>query len=244
MISFKQVTKQFGDSTILKNISCDIAQGEFVSLVGESGCGKTTLLRLLAGLELPTDGVILFANEKVKTPHKDRGIVFQDFALFPWLTVQENIGFGLKMNGYCEGTTNDIVEKYLDITGLKSHKDAYPSMLSGGMKQRVAIARTLANNPKLICMDEPFGALDVMTRNKMQTFLSELWEKEKKTVVFVTHDIEEALFLSDRVLILDKEEKGIKAEYTVPFERPRSAELKYDQKFIEMKKEIGKVIEN
>lgn len=169
-------------------------------------------------------------------------MIFQHFALFPWLTVSQNILFGLRVGKKADSDIEDAtLEHYLHITGLRDHKNAYPHTLSGGMQQRVAIVRTLANNPKLICMDEPFGALDVLTRSKMQEFLLDIWEQDKKTVVFVTHDIEEALLLADRILVFEKG-AGIKKEIRVPFERPRHSDLKYGPEFILLKKEITSLI--
>ena len=246
MLKLDKIHKSFQNSDgkqnhVLKNISFHVHTGEFVAIVGPSGCGKTTLLKIIAGLEESNSGDLNLQNTAVIGPHKDCGIVFQDFALFPWLTVSENIMFGpcseAKKN-QDKGVIKNTLEYLLSVTRLEEHKDKYPHVLSGGMQQRVAIARTLANNPKIVCMDEPFAALDVVTRSKMQEFLLEIWERKRKTVVFVTHDIEEALFLADRVFVLGSDGEGIKRELKVPFSRPRNNELKYTQDFVGLKKKM------
>lgn len=261
MLKLKNVHKKYHQNNhelpVLRDINIHVKEGEFVAIVGASGCGKSTLLRMITGLEETSGGTISLLDSPIQGPHKDRGMVFQHFALFPWLTVSENILFGLRVRrnsppapllrkrgekrSELRRCNSQVLEYYLRITGLSDYKDAYPHTLSGGMQQRVAIARTLANNPKLVCMDEPFGALDVLTRAKMQEFLLGLWEKDKKTVVFVTHDIEEALVLADRILVFGSGE-GVKREIEVPFSRPRMGDLRYTPDFIELKKEITSLI--
>jgi len=248
MLELKGVSKIFmqPDGAAVEavhSISALVHEREFVVFVGPSGCGKTTMLKIIAGLEKPTTGDIIFDGEKISTTGRDRGMVFQDFALFPWLTVKENIAFGLRLQKMPEEKIDDIVSYYLKITGLEQFAQNYPTSLSGGMQQRVAIARTLANNPKILLMDEPFGALDLQTRSKMQEFLSKLWEENHKTVVFVTHDIEEAIFLADRVFLLSKRPATVKQEFKIEFPRPRIHDLKFDDKFFKLKKQIAQMLE-
>lgn len=248
MLELKEVSKIFTqpDGTAVEavhGISAIVHEREFVVFAGPSGCGKTTLLKLIAGLEQPTKGEVIFNGEKIETTGRDRGMVFQDFALFPWLTVQENIAFGLRLQRMPEDKIKDTVSYYLKITGLERFARNYPTSLSGGMQQRVAIARTLANNPKMLLMDEPFGALDVQTRSMMQEFLSKLWEETHKTVVFVTHDIEEAIFLADKVFLLSKRPAIVKQEFQIKFPRPRTHELKFDDNFFKLKKQIARLLE-
>lgn len=248
MLELKEVSKIFSRPNeaaveAVHDISASLHEREFVVFVGPSGCGKTTLLKIIAGLEFPTTGEVIFDGEKISTTGRDRGMVFQDFALFPWLTVRENIAFGLRLQKMSEEKIEDTVLYYLKITGLKQFSQNYPTSLSGGMQQRVAIARTLANNPKILLMDEPFGALDLQTRSKMQEFLSKLWEENHKTVVFVTHDIEEAIFLADRVFLLSKRPATVKQEFKIEFPRPRTHDLKFDDKFFKLKKQIAQMLE-
>lgn len=248
MLELKAVSKIFiqPDGAAVEavhSISALIHEREFVVFVGPSGCGKTTLLKLVAGLEQPTEGEVIFNGEKISMTGRDRGMVFQDFALFPWLTVRENIAFGLRLQRISKDKIEDTVSYYLKITGLEQFAKNYPASLSGGMQQRVAIARTLANNPKILLMDEPFGALDLQTRSKMQEFLSKLWEENHKTVVFVTHDIEEAIFLADRVFLLSKRPATVQQEFRIEFPRPRTHELKFDDNFFKLKKQIAQLLE-
>jgi len=248
MLELKEISKIFTQPDgaaveAVHSISALVHEREFVVFVGPSGCGKTTMLKIIAGLEKPTTGDIIFDGEKISTTGRDRGMVFQDFALFPWLTVKENIAFGLRLQKMSEEKIGDTVSYYLKITGLEQFAQNYPANLSGGMQQRVAIARTLANNPKMILMDEPFGALDLQTRSKMQEFLSKLWEENHKTVVFVTHDIEEAIFLADRVFLLSKRPAAVQQEFKIEFPRPRTHNLKFDDKFFKLKKQIAQMLE-
>lgn len=228
----------------IKNIKLKIKEREFVVFVGSSGCGKTTLLKCVAGIIKPTKGEIVIDEQTITKPNKNIGMIFQEFSLFPWLTVRKNIEFGLKIGNIPLKERTKIVKHYLNITGLREFADAYPKSLSGGMKQRVAIARTLANNPKVILMDEPFGSLDSQTRSKMQEFLTKLWEDNRKTILFVTHDVEEAIFLADTVYLLSQRPAKIKQVFKVPFNRPRLHELKYSQEFFELEKEISKKLES
>ena len=227
----------------IRNVKLKTVGGEFIALVGPSGCGKTTLLKCIAGIIKPTRGEVVIDGQITTKPNKDIGMVFQEFSLFPWLTIRENIEFGLKIKNTSLKERNKIVRHYLDITGLKEFANTYPKSLSGGMKQRVAIARTLANNPKVVLMDEPFGSLDTQTRSKMQEFLIRLWEDNRKTILFVTHDIKEAIFLADVVYLLSPRPAKIKQAFKVPFNRPRLHKLKYSQEFFEFEKKITKALE-
>ncbi|MBN1431413.1 MAG: ABC transporter ATP-binding protein [Methanomicrobiaceae archaeon] len=196
--------------TALDNINLHIEDKEFVCLVGPSGCGKTTLLRIIAGLDFPTSGSVSLDGKPVEGPDPERGMVFQEYSLFPWLRISDNIGFGLEMKGYSREDKKKIVDEYLDLVNLEGFGMSYPHELSGGMRQRVAIARALANDPKVLLMDEPFGALDAQTRNMMQRELLEIWEKTRKTIIFVTHSVDEAVFLADRIVVLSPRPGRIK----------------------------------
>ena len=219
-----------GRNEILHGLDLTVKRGEFVSIVGKSGSGKSTLLHALAGF-------IDFAGKV--TISKEFGMVFQSYAVFPWLTVEGNIAFGL--HEIENGKKQAVVAQHLDMVGLTAHGDKYPGQLSGGQVQRVAIARALAPNPEILFMDEPFGALDIYTREKMQMWLLDIWDKNHKTVLFVTHNIEEAIFLSDRVILVGQ--GNVIDEYPVPFVRPRSEEVKFTQKFVELRKEILQIME-
>lgn len=243
MLSIKSLSKVFNEGKkrieAISNINAEIGKNEFVVFLGPSGCGKTTLLKCIAGLIKPTSGEIVLNGQKITQPNKDIGMVFQEYSLFEWLTVSENIAFGLNINTDLSDEEKErIVEYYLSITGLADFKDVYPKFLSSGMKQRVAIARTLANNPKVVLMDEPFGALDSFARASMQEFLTNLWHKNKKTIIFVTHDIEEAIFLADTIHILDRRPATTKHTITVDFKRPRKLVLKTSEEFFDMKNKI------
>lgn len=246
MLAVKKLSKSYENGLriveAIKNIDFTAKEGEFLVFVGPSGCGKTTLLKCIAGIIPTTEGEVLMQTKEILAPNKNIGMVFQDFSLFPWLTVRENIEFGLKIRAVEQTEKNRITNQYLDITELTEFSDAYPKSLSGGMKQRVAIARTLANDPKVILMDEPFGSLDNLTRSGMQEFLTQLWEKDHKTVIFVTHDIEEALFLGDKIFVLSKRPASIVKELVVPFKRPRTHELKTMREFFELKNKIAKLL--
>jgi len=202
-------------------MSLIVREGEFLCLVGPSGCGKTTLLRLVAGLIKPTSGEIFLDGRKIEGPDRDRGFVFQEYALFPWLTVKKNIEFGLEISSIERTKREAIAQKYIDLVELRGFEDRFPKELSGGMKQRVGIARAFANDPKLLLMDEPFGSLDAQTRNLMQGELLRIWEKEHKTVLFVTHSVDEAVYLADRVVVLSARPAKVKEVVKVGLARPR-----------------------
>ena len=208
--------------------------GEFRVLLGPSGCGKSTLLRLIAGLDRPDSGEVLVNDQPVNGPGKDRGMVFQKYTSFPWLTVADNIAYGLKINSVPEQKRNEIVAQLIRDIGLSGFENAYPETLSGGMQQRVAIARTLALRPAVILMDEPFGALDAQTRSEMQQLLLKVWDETASTILFVTHDVEEAIYLADRVFIMSAHPGTIVEDVQVPFDRPRSLDLKQRNEFHEL----------
>lgn len=247
MLEIKNLNKihshKHGKVEAIKKVDLSIQDRDFVAFVGPSGCGKTTFLKIIAGLTTATNGEVILDGQAVSKPGKDRGMVFQSFTLFPWLNVEQNIAFGLDLQNVSEKKKTQAVKHYLDITGLKDFAKAYPKNLSGGMQQRVAIARTLANNPKVLLMDEPFGSLDTQTRSQMQEFLTNLWEKEHKTIVFITHDVGEAIFLADKVYVLTKRPMEIKKVFEVPFERPRTHELKRTKKFFDFEQEVAAELE-
>src|SRR6516162_153582 len=208
--------------------------GEFRVLLGPSGCGKSTLLRLIAGLDRPDSGEVLVNDQPVDGPGKDRGMVFQKYTSFPWLTVADNIAYGLKINSVPEPKRREIVAQLIQDIGLSGFENAYPETLSGGMQQRVAIARTLALRPAVILMDEPFGALDAQTRSEMQQLLLKVWDETASTILFVTHDVEEAIYLADRIFIMSAHPGTIVEDVQVPFDRPRGLELKQRNEFHEL----------
>jgi NitT/TauT family transport system ATP-binding protein len=208
--------------------------GEFRVLLGPSGCGKSTLLRLIAGLDKPDAGEVLVNDHPVHGPGKDRGMVFQKYTSFPWLTVADNIAYGLRINAVPAAKQKEIVAQLIQDIGLSGFENAYPETLSGGMQQRVAIARTLALRPAVILMDEPFGALDAQTRSEMQQLLLKVWEETASTILFVTHDVEEAIYLADRIFVMSAHPGTIVEDVQVPFDRPRSLDLKQRNEFHEL----------
>ncbi|MBP1964899.1 ABC transporter ATP-binding protein [Paenibacillus aceris] len=227
-----------GDTVALHNTDLTIMQNEFVSVVGPSGCGKTTLLNIIGGLEASTSGSVKVDGIEVKGPGKERGVVFQQYALFPWKTVQKNVEFGLKLRGLSKQERKEKAEHYLELVGLKDFANAYPKELSGGMKQRVAIARAYAVQPEVLLMDEPFGALDAQTRAQLQEELLKTWQKEKKTCFFITHDVEEAVILAQRVIIMSARPGRIKEIIDIDIPYPRDQSTKLDPGFISIKNEI------
>ena len=237
-VSLRYRTPDGGTFSALENVSFEVPDQQFAVIVGPSGCGKSSLLYLTAGLSEPTEGDIYVGGQLVDGPGADRGMVFQSYTLFPWLTVRENVEFGLKRRGLPAAERKEIVDYYLNEVGLANFAGNYPKQLSGGMMQRVAIARALANDPQILLMDEPFGALDSQTRMQMQKLLLRVWDHSKKTVVFVTHDIDEAILLGDRVYVMGARPGRIKRILDVPIERPRSLDMVMDRPFIEMKREI------
>jgi len=205
----------------LEDVSIEIHDDEFVCFVGPSGCGKTTLLRIIAGLDDASEGDVLIGDERIIDPHSKVGMVFQEYSLFPWRKVIDNIAFGPEMAGVPAVERHEIAGKYLDLIGLREFEDSYPSELSGGMRQRVAIARALANEPDLLLMDEPFGALDAQTRNMMQKELLQIWHKTRKTILFVTHSVDEAVYLADRIVLLSARPGRLQEIIDVELPRPR-----------------------
>jgi len=224
-LAINGLSKRFaiGEQTVeaLRDVNLTISKGEFVCLIGASGCGKSTLLRIIAGFETASAGSVEMYGTRIAGPGPERGMVFQDFALFPWLTVEENIAFGPKQRGLPQANLDEIAARYTDMVGLTKFADYFPSQLSGGMKQRVAIARVLANDCEVLLMDEPFGALDALTREKLQQELLEIWQRTKVTVIFVTHSVEEAVVLSDRVVVMTAGPGRIEHDARIHLPRPR-----------------------
>jgi NitT/TauT family transport system ATP-binding protein len=224
-LSLKNLAKTYFDAykgehvTAIRDVSLEVPAGEFVSIVGPSGCGKSTILNMVAGFIPHSGGDILVGGDPVKGPGPDRGVVFQSFALFPWKTVLDNVGFGPKMRGVPKAERDAIAREYLALAGLSHAADRYPNELSGGMQQRVGVVRALANEPDVLLMDEPFASVDAQTRMTLQDELSRIWEERRPTVVFITHDVPEAVFLANRVVVLSKGK--VLAEVDVPISRPR-----------------------
>lgn len=212
----------------LKNINLHVETGEFVCVVGASGSGKSTLLRLIAGLDFPTSGSITIDGEPVIGPGADRGMVFQKYTLYPWMTIQKNVEFGLKLLGVTSQDRRKSASYYLDIVGLSKFAQSLPQQLSGGMKQRVAIARALATQPKILLMDEPFGALDIQTKENMQQFLLEVWEQTGCTILMITHDVREAVFLSQRIYVLSTRPGTVKQEFKIELPGDRTLDSRYN----------------
>jgi NitT/TauT family transport system ATP-binding protein len=214
-----------GSVQAVKDVSLTVRPGEFVSIVGPSGCGKSTLLNALAGFLKPTSGTVTVDGERIAGPSAERGMIFQQYSLFPWKTVRENVEFGLKMKGMGRDQRQTAARTLLGLAGLSPFENHYPDRLSGGMKQRVGIVRALATGPRILLLDEPFGALDAQTRLIMQQILTNMWQRLKTSVLFVTHDIDEAIFLSDRVYVMTARPGSIKAEVAIPLARPRESAI-------------------
>ncbi|TLS17672.1 MAG: ABC transporter ATP-binding protein, partial [Betaproteobacteria bacterium] len=228
-----------GDVTALKDINLTVKQGEFVCLLGPSGCGKSTLLNAVAGFQPPSAGKIVIEGKKILTPGPDRGMVFQEYALFPWMTVAQNIAFGLQIQKKEKAEIDLTVNQLLDLLHLKDFRDRFPKDLSGGMRQRVAIARVLALDSPIMLMDEPFGALDALTRRNLQDELLRIWEKLNKTILFVTHSIEESIYLADRIVVMTYRPGTIKRDQYVTMPRPRDPS---SHEFNELKRELGRLV--
>ncbi len=231
-----------GEVDALRDISFSVHRREFISVIGPSGCGKSTLIRILAGLDFPTGGRFLLEGREVRGPGADRGMVFQGYTLFPWLTVKRNVMFGLEVNGRSGSAVEAEALQWIELVGLAKFADAYPSQLSGGMKQRVAIARALANQPAILFMDEPFGALDAQTRAQMQDYLLQIWKNVDVTILFVTHDLDEAIYLSDRILVLKANPGEIQEFIEVPVSRPRQPDQCISAEFLAMKRRLEELI--
>jgi NitT/TauT family transport system ATP-binding protein len=238
-LSVQGVRKVFegrsGEVVALDGVDFEIAEKEFVTVIGTSGCGKSTLLSIIAGLEQETEGIVLVDGEEVYAPGRDRGVVFQSYTLFPWMTAQKNVEFALRGP---RRERADVARQHLEMVGLEGFADAYPSQLSGGMRQRIAIARALSYKPQVLLMDEPFGALDAQTRQLMQELLTKIWEEHRLTVMFVTHDIDEAVFLSDRVLVMTARPGRIKEDIAIGVDRPRTFEVLTTPEFFEYKSRL------
>lgn len=242
----KGVTKIYKSSKketlAIDHIDFEILENEFVCIVGPSGCGKSTLIKMVGGLDDISDGSIILDDKKLNGPGADRGMVFQSYSLFPWLTVEENIKFGLKLKKLPKAEMQDITDKYLELIGLTQFRKCLPKELSGGMKQRVAIARSLANNPEVLLMDEPFGALDPQTKANMQLLMRNIWQKERPTILFITHDIEEAVFLANRVYVMSARPGKIIAEVPVYLPYDRTLELKDTAEFIGLRRKVNEIL--
>ncbi len=215
----------------LEPIDLAVADNDFISILGPSGCGKSTLLRIVAGLEVPSTGRVLVDGRAVASPGPDRGMVFQSYTLFPWLTVKQNICFGLREKGVAPAEQDRIAVHFIDRVGLRGFADHYPKMLSGGMQQRTALARALANDPRILLLDEPFGALDHQTRALMQELLLGIWEADRKTVLFVTHDIDEAIFMANRVAVMTARPGRVKSDVRIDLPHPRHYTVKTTPEF-------------
>ena len=217
----KSFPKKKGEMVAIADFDLNVEEGEFLCILGPSGCGKTTILRIIAGLESQTTGKILLNGKEIAGPGSDRGMVFQEFALFPWRTVRRNVEFGLELKGVSAEERHERTQRYIDLVGLKGFEDYHPYQLSGGMKQRVGIARALANEPAILLMDETFGALDAQTRNLMQKELLRIWSETRKTVIFITHSVDEAVFLADRIVVMTARPSSIGEIYEIKWPRPR-----------------------
>ncbi|MDH3992462.1 MAG: ABC transporter ATP-binding protein [Gammaproteobacteria bacterium] len=231
-----------GPITALKDVNFKTFRREFVCVIGPSGCGKSTLIRILAGLETPSQGQVLLDGNEVRGPGPDRGMVFQGYTLFPWRTVKKNVMFGLEVAGRGTMAAEEEALQWIELVGLSKFANSYPHQLSGGMKQRVAIARALANQPRILLMDEPFGALDAQTRAKMQSYLMEIWQNIDITVLFITHDLDEAIYLADRILVLKAHPGEVQELIEVPVPQPRSPEQFLSPEFLATKKRLEELI--
>lgn len=247
-IHFDDVRIAFGKGDkrkqVLDGISFDVRPGEFVSVLGPSGCGKSTLLTMAAGFASPDTGTVQVDGATVSGPHHDRGVVFQQYAIFPWMTVRKNIGFGLTLraNRHGKAEIDAATERYIDLMGLRGFEDALPKTLSGGMRQRVAIARAYATNPSVLLMDEPFAALDAQTREFMQELLHETNQEERRSAMFITHSVEEAIFLSSRIVVLTGRPTTVHEVIDVPVPMPRTAESRTAPEFIELRRHLEEVM--
>jgi NitT/TauT family transport system ATP-binding protein len=250
MFAVRGVSKVFEGTgqvplTALQHVDLDIGSGEFLTIIGPSGCGKTTLLNLLGGFLSPTTGLVLKGGREVTGPGPDRTMVFQEYALFPWLTVADNIAFGLRAKGIPKAELGQRVRHFLDLVGLAGFADAYPPQLSGGMRQRVSIARALAPDPDVVLMDEPFAALDSLTRDRLQEELLSIWARSRKTFVLITHNVEEAAFLSDRVVVMGARPGRIRSIIDIALPRPRLPEIRIrDPLFLDLKQRVSGLVRN
>jgi len=246
ILKVRDLEKSYGEGeerhTVFDHVSLDIRRREFITVIGPSGCGKSTFIRIVAGLDEATSGEILLDEKPVSGPGPDRGMVFQGYTLFPWLTVKRNVMFGLQMQGRSTPSAESEARQWLSMVGLSKFENSYPHELSGGMKQRVAIARALANEPRILLMDEPFGALDAQTRCKMQSYLLQIWKKVDVTILFITHDLDEAIYLSDRIMVLGTNPGGIREIIDNPVPRPRTLEQFISPEFLALKARLDELI--
>jgi ABC-type nitrate/sulfonate/bicarbonate transport system ATPase subunit len=242
ILSIRGVSRRFtsahGDTLALEATDLEVAENDFITILGPSGCGKSTLLRIVAGLDRPSAGEVQLDGRRIEEPGADRGMVFQSYTLFPWLTVRENVCFGLRERGLARAEQLDVAQAFIGKVGLVGFEQHYPKQLSGGMQQRTALARALANGPRMLLMDEPFGALDHQTRELMQELLLGIWEAERKTVLFVTHDIDEAVFMANRVVVMSARPGRIKLDRAVPLDYPRHYSVKTTPAFAALKAEL------
>jgi len=244
MISVQGIAKHYGDFKALDRVDLEIEKGEFVVLLGASGCGKSTLLNLVTGFDKPTAGRIVVNGREVNKVDPHCGMVFQQYALFPWLTVIDNVAFGLKMKGIAKAERLQVARRFIEMVGLKGFEDKYPNALSGGMRQRVSIARVLANDPDVILLDEPFAALDAMTRQVLQDELLQIYEKSKKTIIFITHSIDEALLLSTRMPIRSARPGRVVTDIRNDLPMPRNAQVQLSPRYNELKGQIWDTVQS
>ena len=242
ILKVRGVERRFDKTLALQATDLDVAENDFITILGPSGCGKSTLLRIVAGLDVQTSGEVLLDGRRISGPGADRGMVFQSYTLFPWLTVLDNVCFGLRERGQAREQQLDTAHGFLAKVGLKGFANHYPKQLSGGMQQRTALARALANNPRMLLMDEPFGALDHQTRELMQELLLGIWEAERKTVLFVTHDIDEAVFMGSRVVVMSARPGRIKLDREVALPHPRHYSVKTTPVFMGLKSELTEAV--
>jgi ABC-type nitrate/sulfonate/bicarbonate transport system ATPase subunit len=242
ILSIRGVSRRFtsahGDTLAREATDLEVAENDFITILGPSGCGKSTLLRIVAGLDRPSAGEVQLDGRRIEEPGADRGMVFQSYTLFPWLTVRDNVCFGLRERGLPRAEQLDVAQAFIGKVGLVGFEQHYPKQLSGGMQQRTALARALANQPRMLLMDEPFGALDHQTRELMQELLQGIWEAERKTVLFVTHDIDEAVFMANRVVVMSARPGRIKLDRPVPLDYPRHYSVKTSPPFAALKAEL------
>ncbi len=246
ILSVRGVERRFisghGSTLALQATDLSVAENDFITILGPSGCGKSTLLRIVAGLDTQTAGEVLLDGRRIAGPGADRGMVFQSYTLFPWLTVRDNVCFGLREKGLPRAQQLEIAQGFIDQVGLRGFEDHFPKQLSGGMQQRTALARALANDPRMLLMDEPFGALDHQTRELMQELLLGIWERQRKTVLFVTHDIDEAVFMGTRVVVMSARPGRIKLDHPVDMPYPRHYSLKTTPAFAALKAELTEAV--
>lgn len=247
ILEVSQLSKTFTTNTGAQTVALQatdltVAENDFITILGPSGCGKSTLLRMVAGLDTPSSGSIKLDGQPINGPGADRGMVFQSYTLFPWLTILQNVCFGLREKGLPLAQQREIAQQFIKKVGLTGFENHFPKQLSGGMQQRTALARALANNPRILLMDEPFGALDHQTRELMQELLQGIWEAEQKTVLFVTHDIDEAIFMGNRVVVMSARPGRIKCDISVPLPHPRSYSVKTTPVFTELKARLTEEI--